>query len=57
MKENKTDTKKYVGPDLAYSAGSPNQHKTRVTNHPHIIHEDELPPGEVDIRTFKTDNS
>ncbi|SEN58898.1 hypothetical protein [Lihuaxuella thermophila] len=55
--QKKSDTKEYVGPDLAYSAGSPNQHKTRVTNQPHLIPEDPLPPGETDLRQVKTDPS
>jgi len=60
MKTNRTDptkpdTKKFVGPDLAYSSGSPNQHKTRVTKHPHTISEDKLPPGAMDIRNVDTD--
>ncbi|MBA4494787.1 hypothetical protein ACFO25_17255 [Paenactinomyces guangxiensis] len=53
----KPDTKKYAGPDLSFSAGSPKQHKTRITNRPHTIPEDKLPPGAVDIRQVKEDHS
>lgn len=53
-KEPKPDTKAYVGPGIEGSLTAiPAQQKTRVTCHPHQVEEDELPPGEMDIRGLK----
>ncbi|MFD1395832.1 hypothetical protein ACFQ49_14115 [Kroppenstedtia eburnea] len=48
------DTKGVDGPKLEGSLSAiENQHKTRVTKHPHTVDEDTLPPGAQDIRGLK----
>ncbi|MFD1426837.1 hypothetical protein JOD24_002692 [Kroppenstedtia sanguinis] len=50
----KPDTQRLDGPDLEGSLSAiKNQHKTRVTKHPHTVDEDSLPPGAQDLRDFK----
>jgi hypothetical protein len=48
------DTKGYDGPNLEGSLSAiENQHKTRLTKHPHPVNQDLLPPGAQDIRGLK----
>ncbi|MDR6226065.1 hypothetical protein [Desmospora profundinema] len=51
------DTKAFEGPEMEHAMSAiPDLQKTRVTKHSHTIEEDELPPGDQDIRQVEDPN-